>query len=58
MEQELNNACLKLKQALNNPFAITRREQQKKDVADAWKRLAMSSSQKNKASSKGRFFYC
>lgn len=43
---ELDFACFKLKQALYNPYAITRREAKKRDVAEAWKSLQHQTSQK------------
>lgn len=43
---ELENACLKLRQALLNPYAITRREARKKDVAEAWRSMSLQSAQK------------
>lgn len=43
---ELDLACLKLKQALYNPYAITRREAKKRDVAEAWRSLQRQTAQK------------
>lgn len=43
---ELDIACLKLKQALYNPYAITRREAKRRDVAEAWKSLQRQTAQK------------
>lgn len=43
---ELDLACLKLKQALYNPYAITRHEAKKRDVAEAWKSLQRQTAQK------------
>lgn len=43
---ELDLACLKLKQALYNPYAITRRKAKKRDVAEAWKSLQRQTAQK------------
>lgn len=43
---ELDIACLKFKQALYNPYAITRREAKRRDVAEAWKSLQRQTAQK------------
>lgn len=43
---ELDLACFNLKQALYNPYAITRREARKKDVAEAWRLMSLQSAQK------------
>lgn len=43
---ELDIACLKLKQALYNPYAITRREAKRRDVAEAWRSLQRQTAQK------------
>lgn len=42
----LDFACLRLRQALSNPYAITRRETKKRDVAEAWKTLQRQTAQK------------
>lgn len=55
--EKLNNACLRLRHALKNPYAITRKEQGKKNVENAWRRLSTLSTQKKLATSKSRFFY-
>lgn len=43
---ELDFACFKLKQALYNPYAITRREAKKRDVAESWKAMQRQTAQK------------
>lgn len=45
---ELDFACFSLKQALYNPYAITRREAKKRDVAEAWRSLQRQTAQKRK----------
>ncbi len=45
---ELDFACFKLRQALYNPYAITRREAKRRDVAEAWRLLRHQTAQKRK----------
>lgn len=43
---ELDIACFNFKQALYNPYAITRREAKRRDVAEAWRSLQRQTAQK------------
>lgn len=55
---ELDFACLKLKQALYNPYAITRREARKRDVAEAWRSLQRQTTQKKNRAKLLRLALC
>lgn len=43
---DIERACAAFKVALSNPYAVLRREQTRKDIADAWRAMSLVSSQK------------
>ena len=55
---ELEFACFKLKQALYNPYAITRREARKRDVAEAWRSLQRQTTQKKNRAKRNNLALC
>lgn len=43
---DIERACNAFRDAMNNPYAVLRREQARKDIADAWRAMSLVSSQK------------